>query len=86
MWVERIAGANRDHVGQAQPLQGSGEVVALPIHTVGQHDTAVQALRRQLLDEFHGQLGFALVDIAWLEAALRLVDPKGERKGDGVER
>ncbi len=44
----------------------------------------MEALRRQLLNELHGQLRLALVDVTWLEAAARLEEAEGERKGDGV--
>jgi len=51
----------------------------------GEHHREGKAQRGQLLDQLDRQLRLALVDIARLEAAARLVEAEGEGKGDGVE-
>jgi hypothetical protein len=78
-------------------MQRSDEFATLPLEAVGQHDTEVEALGRQLLDELivelndelndelNSELRRALGDVAGLHAPLWLLEPERQRESDGVE-
>ncbi|GEM_PF-5093180 len=77
--------ADGDDVAQLEAMQRGDELPALAVEAIGEHDTEVEALRRQLLNQLNRELGLTLVDVIWLEAALGFVEAEGQREGHGVQ-
>ncbi len=76
-----MIGADGDHIPEVEPVQRTDEGSTLAVEAVSQHHTEVEPQAQEVLNECDSELGVGLVDIAWFEPRLGLVDPEEEGEG-----